>query len=83
MQGGLRRDRVCRVESRTALSSFRHGGFTECGDTNLIDTEIRALSRRRTAVHMPTYVGATQLQLLHGIEKRRVDVPRPATMGPG
>jgi hypothetical protein len=60
-----------------SLSSFRHGGFTECGDSDFTDAEIRVLSRHRSVQHMPTYVHPTQMQLQNGIEKR---IQRRATV---
>jgi hypothetical protein len=81
------------INPEITMSSFRHGGFTECGDAGFTDAEARALSRHRTNTHMPSYIHPTQMQLLNGIEKRlerrttlkteskkRVDIPRSSEL---
>jgi hypothetical protein len=54
-----------------SFTSFRHGGFTELGDAELTDTEIRALSRQKSSNVVRGYVKRTQRQIIEGTRKRR------------
>ena len=53
------------------FTSFRHGGFTEAGDAELTDTQIRAQGRHKSAKVLPKYVKRTMRQVADGAKKRR------------
>jgi hypothetical protein len=53
------------------FASFRHGGMTELGDADLTDSQIRAISRHKSARTLPRYVKKTQRQIVQGTVKRR------------
>jgi hypothetical protein len=69
--------KVADVLKRTGLdpsitfTSFRHGGMTECGDGDLTDAQIRALSRHKSAKVLRRYVKRTEKQIIDGTHKRR------------
>jgi hypothetical protein len=48
-----------------SFTSFRHGGFTELGDAELTDAQIRAISRQRSSEVVKGYVKRTQRQIIH------------------
>ncbi|MFT4129926.1 hypothetical protein [Labrys sp. (in: a-proteobacteria)] len=58
------------LREELSFRSFRHGGLTEGGDAELTDAEIRAQSRQKSNV-LPTYVKATEKQLIKVAQKRR------------
>lgn len=58
------------LREELSFRSFRHGGLTEGGDAELTDAEIRAQSRQKSHV-LPTYVKATEKQLINVAQKRR------------
>jgi hypothetical protein len=58
-----------------SFTSFRHGGFTELGDAELTDAQIRALSRQKTAKVVGGYVKRTQRQIIEGTHRRRAMRP--------
>lgn len=58
------------LDPALTFTSFRHGGMTELGDAELTDSQIRALSRHRSAKPLPRYVKMTQRQIIAGQLKR-------------
>lgn len=54
-----------------SFTSFRHGGFTESGDAELTDAQIRATSRQRSQKVLPRYVKKTTRQIAEAARKRR------------
>jgi hypothetical protein len=63
--------RAAGLRDELSFTSFRHGGFTEAGDADLTDTEIRAQGRHRSAKVLPRYVKRTMRQVAAGAKKRR------------
>ena len=63
--------RAAGLRAELTYTSFRHGGFTEAGDADLTDTQIRARSRQRSAKVLPKYVKRTMRQVATGAKKRR------------
>jgi hypothetical protein len=59
------------LRSVLTFTSFRHGGLTELGDSDLTDTQIRALSRQKSSKVLPRYIKRTQRQIIDGTRKRR------------
>jgi hypothetical protein len=59
------------VDRSISFTSFRHGGLTECGDAELTDRQIRALSRHRSSKVLGRYVKRTERQIIDGTKKRR------------
>ena len=53
------------------FTSFRHGGFTELGDAELTDAQIRALSRQKSAAVVTRYIKRTRRQIIEGAHERR------------
>jgi hypothetical protein len=53
------------------FTSFRHGGFTEAGDAELTDAQIRAQGRHKSTKVLPKYVKRTMRQVAVGAKKRR------------
>lgn len=63
--------RAAGLRTELTFTSFRHGGFTEAGDAELTDTQIRAQSRHTSAKVLPKYVKSTMKQIAAGAKKRR------------
>jgi hypothetical protein len=63
--------RATGLRDELTFTSFRHGGFTEAGDAELTDTQIRAQGRHKTAKVLPKYVKRTTRQVAEGAKKRR------------
>lgn len=63
--------RAAGVREELSFTSFRHGGFTELGDAELTDAQIRALSRQKSSKIVGGYVKRTQVQIIAGTHKRR------------
>jgi hypothetical protein len=63
--------RAAGLRDELSFSSFRHGGFTEAGDADLTDAEIRAQGRHKSAKVLPLYVKRTMKQVAAGAKKRR------------
>jgi hypothetical protein len=63
--------RAAGLRDDLTFTSFRHGGFTEAGDAELTDTQIRALGRHKSAKVLPKYVKRTMRQVVEGAKKRR------------
>jgi hypothetical protein len=63
--------RAAGLRGELTFTSFRHGGFTEAGDAELTDAQIRAQSRQRSAKVLPRYVKRTMRQVAEGAKKRR------------
>jgi hypothetical protein len=63
--------RAAGLREELTFTSFRHGGFTEAGDADLTDTQIRAQSRHTSAKVLPKYVKRTMRQIAGGAKKRR------------
>src|SRR5262249_1109166 len=51
------------LRDELTFTSFRHGGFTEAGDAELTDAEIRAQGRHKSAKVLPAYVKRTMKQV--------------------
>jgi hypothetical protein len=65
--------RAARLRDELTFTSFRHGGFTEAGDAELTDTQIRAQGRHKSAKELPKYVKRTMRQVADGAKKRRAE----------
>jgi hypothetical protein len=63
--------RAAGLPDKLTFTSFRHGGFTEAGDAELTDAQIRAQSRHTSAKVLPKYVKRTMKQVAAGAKKRR------------
>jgi hypothetical protein len=63
--------RAAGLREELTFTSFRHGGFTEAGDAELTDTQIRAQGRHKSAKVLPKYVKRTMRQVADGAKKRR------------
>jgi hypothetical protein len=63
--------RAAGLRDELTFTSFRHGGFTEAGDADLTDAEIRAQGRHKSAKVLPLYVKRTMKQVAAGAKKRR------------
>jgi hypothetical protein len=63
--------RAAGLREELTFTSFRHGGFTEAGDAELTDTQIRAQGRHESAKVLPKYVKRTMRQVADGAKKRR------------
>jgi hypothetical protein len=63
--------RAAGLRDDMTFTSFRHGGFTEMGDADLTDTQIRAQSQHTSSKVMPKYVKRTMRQIADGAKKRR------------
>jgi hypothetical protein len=63
--------RAAELDPQITFTSFRHGGLTELGDSDLTDAQIRALSRHRSARVLTRYVKRTERQIIDGTLKRR------------
>ncbi|BAS00594.1 hypothetical protein BV133_3000 [Blastochloris viridis] len=63
--------RAARLRDSLTFTSFRHGGFTESADADMTDSEIRAVSRQKSARVLPRYAKRTMKQVAAGAKKRR------------
>jgi hypothetical protein len=63
--------KAAELRQKLSFTSFRHGGFTELGDADLTDAQIRALSRQKSTKIVQGYVKRTQQQIIDGTKKRR------------
>jgi hypothetical protein len=63
--------RAAGLREELTFTSFRHGGFTEAGDAELTDSQIRAQGRHKSAKVLPKYVKRTMRQVADGAKKRR------------
>jgi len=63
--------RAAGLREELTFTSFRHGGFTEMGDADLTDRQIRAQSRHTSAKVLGKYVKRTMRQVAVGAKKRR------------
>lgn len=59
------------------FTSFRHGGMTEAGESDLTDREIQALSRHKTVHVIPRYAKRTMKQVATVAKKRRATRTKP------
>jgi hypothetical protein len=66
------------LDPSITFTSFRHGGLTECGDGDLTDAQIRAISRHKSAKVLTGYVKRTEKQIIDGTHKRRAVRPAVA-----
>jgi hypothetical protein len=73
--------RAAELDAHITFTSFRHGGLTELGDSDLTDAQIRALSRHKSAKVLTRYVKRTERQIIDGTIKRRAS--RQAAGAPG
>jgi hypothetical protein len=62
--------RAAGLRDELSFRSFRHGGFTEAGNSGLTDAEIRAQGRHRSSKVLPKYVKRTMQQVAIGVRKR-------------
>jgi hypothetical protein len=67
--------RAAGLREDLSFTSFRHGGFTELGDAELSDAQIRALSRQKSSKIVAGYVKRTEKQIVEGTHKRRATRP--------
>jgi hypothetical protein len=70
--------RASGLRDELTFTSFRHGGLTELGDSELSDRQIPAISRYRNSKVLNRYVKRTQKQIIDGTHKRRANRPAPA-----
>lgn len=63
------------IDRTITFTSFRHGGLTECGDAELTDRQIRAVSRHKSSKVLSRYVKRTQKQIIDATQKRRANRP--------
>jgi hypothetical protein len=63
--------RAAGLRDELSFTSFRHGGFTEGADADMMDAELRATGRHRSARQLPTYAKRTRKQLISVALKRR------------
>jgi hypothetical protein len=63
--------RAAGLRDNLTFTSFRHGGFTEMGDAELTDRQIRAQGRHKSTKVLPRYVKRTMRQVADGAKKRR------------
>jgi hypothetical protein len=54
------------LRAELTFASFRHGGFTEMGDAELSDPQIRAQGRHKSTKILPRYVKRTVRQVAEG-----------------
>ncbi len=66
------------IDRSISFTSFRHGGMTELGDSDLTDRQIRAVSRHKSSKVLSRYVKRTQKQIIDATHKRRANRPAPA-----
>jgi hypothetical protein len=59
------------LRTEITFTSFRHGGMTELGNSDLTDAQIRALSRQKSSKVLPRYIKRTSAQIIAGTHKRR------------
>ena len=71
--------RATGIERAITFTSFRHGGLTELGDSDLTDAQIRAVSRHKSSKVLTRYVKRTEKQIVEATKKRRAG--RPAVSG--
>jgi hypothetical protein len=63
--------RAAGLRDELTFTSFRHGGFTEAGDAELTDAQIRAQGRHKSNKVLPKYVKRTMRQVADGAKRRR------------
>jgi integrase len=63
--------RAAGLRDELSFASFRHGGFTECGDAELSDRLIMAQGRHRSPKVLSRYVKRTMKQVAKGAKMRR------------
>lgn len=68
------------VDRSISFTSFRHGGLTECGDAELTDRQIRAVSRHKSSKVLGRYVKKTHKQIIDATHKRRASRPASKTV---
>jgi hypothetical protein len=64
-------NRAAGLRDELSFTSFRHGGFTEAGDSEMTDREITAQGGHTTGKVLPKYVKRTLRQVASGAKKRR------------
>jgi hypothetical protein len=74
--------RAAGTRSELTFTSFRHGGFTEMGDAELSDPQIRAQGRLKSTKILPRYVKRTARQVAEGTKKRRAIREEAGTIVP-
>lgn len=67
--------RRAELDPKITFTSFRHGGMTELGDSDLTDAQIRAVSRHKSSKVLPRYVKRTEKQIVDATLKRRANRP--------
>ena len=63
--------RAAGLRDELSFASFRHGGFTETGDSELTDREFMAQGRHSSPKVLPKYVKRTTKQIVTDTKKRR------------
>jgi hypothetical protein len=62
---------AAKLRADLSFTSFRHGGLTELGDSELTDSEIRAISRQQSSKVLPRYIKRAEKQIIQATKKRR------------
>jgi hypothetical protein len=62
--------RAAGLRDELTFTSFRHGGFTEAGDSELTDRELMAQGRHKSPKVLGKYVKRTMRQVAAGTRKR-------------
>jgi len=68
------------LRPKLTFTSFRHGGMTEAGDSDLTDREMQALTRHKTVQVLPRYAKRTMKQVATVAKKRRAERTKPDVM---
>jgi hypothetical protein len=63
--------RAAALRDELTFASFRHGGFTEAGDAELTDAEMRAQGRHKSAKVLPRYTKRTMRQVARRVTRSR------------
>jgi hypothetical protein len=71
------------IDRAISFTSFRHGGMTELGDSDLTDRQIRAVSRHKSSKVLSRYVKRTHKQIIDATHKRRANRPAKAEVNDG
>jgi hypothetical protein len=68
------------LRSDLTFASFRHGGMTEAGESDLTDREMQALSRHKTVHVLPRYAKRIMTQVATVAKKRRATRTKSADL---
>lgn len=61
-----------------SFASFRHGGFTEAGDAELMDQELMTQGRHKSRKVLGKYVKRTRRQVAEGLSRNATRSERKA-----